>query len=89
MTETEIREMAEIVAESLRRNGSPYWVEPNTHKSHHDWVSGRLKAENELVELKKKIVYSACIWAVPIIIAWATSSMWASFVKAIFTSAAK
>lgn len=81
MTEEEATYIATKVADELVDRKRARWIEPEIHAQHHGHVSTWIQRESDLTELKKKIIYSACMWAVPLIIAFVLSSFWQSIVR--------
>jgi hypothetical protein len=82
----EIDTLAVRVADELSSRKRAQWVDPDTHSDHHRFVGRQMQREIDMTELKRKIAYSACIWAVPFILLWVASSFWQSIVRAIQVS---
>lgn len=81
MTHEEADLLASRIADELSTRKRAQWVDPETHMQHHQHVAVLIRREEELTELKKKILYSACMWAIPLIFAFVLSSFWQSIVK--------
>lgn len=58
-----------------------HWVEPEIHAHDHVWIGAQRKREQDFIALRQKIITSACIWAVPIILAFVLSSIWREFLR--------
>lgn len=76
LTDEQEDRIADKLADRLMSAKRAQWIDPETHSEHHEWVRGRINNEAELRELKKRIVLSACIWAVPLILAFIASALW-------------
>lgn len=50
------------------------------HTEDHRWTRGKREGEAELAKLKRKILASACIYAVPLILGFVLVSVWHEFV---------
>jgi len=50
------------------------------HTEDHRWTRSKREGELELARLKRKILASACIWAVPFIFGFVLISVWHEFV---------
>jgi hypothetical protein len=78
-----IDELANKVADRMMSAKRAQWVDPETHANHHEWIKGKQAFESDIKALKRRIIMSACIWAVPLILAFAASALWRSVVAAI------
>lgn len=76
MSAEQLDKIAARVADELTDRKRALWVEPETHHRHHAWVDSKIVDEEEIKALKKKIIESAVIWAVPIIIGFVVSIFW-------------
>lgn len=83
MTPADVERIADTLATKIMDSKRAQWVDPETHADHHDWVKGRMASEKDIRELKKRIVMSACIWAVPLILAFLASAVWRDIVRLI------
>lgn len=81
MDQEDVDRIAERVVDRLTIKSRAEWVDPETHARHHRHVATLIQREEDMSELKKKILYSTCMWAVPLLIAFALSSFWQSIVK--------
>jgi hypothetical protein len=86
LTADEIDLIAGKVADELASRKRAQWVDPETHSDHHRHVAGLIQREADMTELRKKITYSACIWAVPFILLWVASAFWQSIMRAVQVS---
>jgi len=78
-----IDDLADKVADRIMVAKRLQWVDPETHANHHEWIKGKQAFEEDIKNLKRRIILSACIWAVPIILAFLLSSVWRSVIAAI------
>lgn len=83
LTDEQEDRIADKLADRLMSAKRAQWIDPETHSEHHEWVRGRISSEAELRDLKKRIVMSACIWAVPLILAFIASALWREIVASI------
>jgi hypothetical protein len=83
LSDEQLDSIANRLADELIQRRRAQWVDPETHSQHHQWVEGRLQAESERKQLINKIILSACIWTIPLILLWVASSFWHSFLDAI------
>lgn len=83
MTENDAAILAKKVVDELTTRKRAQWVDPETHFEHHRHVATLMQREADMSELKKKIIYSACLWALPLLLMWVASSFWQSIVRAI------
>lgn len=83
LTQEDINSIAKALADDLVQKRRLQWVDPETHYQHHQWVLARMEREKERRELANKIIQSACIWAIPLILVWAASSFWDSILQAV------
>ena len=83
MEQQDIDRIAAKVADELSTRKRAQWVDPETHMQHHQHVAVLIRREADLAELRKKIIYSACMWAVPLICAFVLSSSWQAVLRAI------
>jgi hypothetical protein len=83
LTDKDAAKLARMIVDEMTERKRAHWIEPEIHSKHHNHVAVLIRREEDLAELKKKIIYSACMWAVPLIIAFMLSSFWGSLVKAI------
>lgn len=81
LTTQDIEAIASKTADELSTRKRAQWVDPETHQEHHTWVSRQLKRETEYSELRQKILTSACIWAIPIVLAFALSALGRELVR--------
>lgn len=66
----DIDAIADQTANKLAARNRADWVDPETHTRQHRWLAGQMKKEADFVELRQKIMTSACIWAIPIILSF-------------------
>jgi hypothetical protein len=83
MQSVNLDELADKVADKIMAAKRAYWVDPETHADHHDWVRAKKAGEEEFKQLRRRIILSACIWAVPIILAFIVSAIWRDVVARI------
>lgn len=83
LNDAEVEAVAEKLASNLMEKRRLQWVDPETHYQHHQFVGGQILRMKNLERLKTKIVMSACIWAIPLILVWVASSFWHSIISAI------
>lgn len=75
LSPVEIQAIAEQTADRLAARNRADWVDPETHTKHHRWLATQMKREADFVELRQKIMTSACIWAIPIILAFTLTAI--------------
>lgn len=68
--------VAAILAEKLFNEKRALWIEPEQHHAQHQWVHSKMLDEDEMRKLRRKIIESAVIWAVPIIIGFVCAVFW-------------
>lgn len=79
--EEEIDLLAQKVAEELDKKTRAFWVEPETHFTHHQYVTAQIDRQRDRNELRNQVIKSACIWALPIVIGWFVAASWSHFIK--------
>jgi len=85
MTEDHIERLAQRTADVLLSR-SP-WGSPEAHADDHRWIKERREAQQVWRRMRAKVLASAAIWAVPIILAFVAVASWEKIVRAL-TSAA-
>lgn len=70
-----IDEIASKVAEKLESKIASA-VDHDRHHDHHEWIESQLEKEKEYQALRKKLIVSACLWTIPIILAFTLSAFW-------------
>lgn len=68
--------LATVIREQLQELRLNHWIEPELHARHHAWVNAKVRREADLRKALKKIALSACIWAVPILLAFLGGAIW-------------
>lgn len=68
--------LADIIRDQLQELRLNHWIEPELHARHHAWVNSKVRREADLRKAVRKIALSACIWAVPILLAFLGSAIW-------------
>jgi len=58
--------IADMLADKLTSSKRAQWIDPETHSEHHSFVGKQIQRESDLMELRQRIVMSACIWAIPL-----------------------
>ena len=76
-------QLAEVVANRIMSAKRAQWVDPETHSEHHDWIKQKVAEEEDLRLLRRRIIASACIWAVPLIMAFLASAFWRELIRLI------
>jgi hypothetical protein len=77
----DIETIAERTVAMLAGAKRIHWVDPEVHADDHGWVAVQRKREQDFIELRQKILTSACIWAVPIILAFVLSAFWRELLR--------
>jgi len=81
---TEIDLIAERTATLLAEKKRAHWVDPEIHAEHHSWTSLQITAQDRRREfwegVRQKIVASAAIWALPILIGAIALVSWEWFI---------
>lgn len=83
LTAEQIDEVANKLAQKLFDEKRALWVDPETHHQDHEWVKSKRLYESELRDLRKKIIQSAVIWAVPIVCGFVIALFWDAFKEAV------
>lgn len=82
-SDDQLQSIAKRLADELVEKRRAQWVDPETHYRHHQWVKLRLENEKSRRDLVNKIILSACIWAIPLIIGWVAMNSWHAVIAAI------
>lgn len=85
LTEDQLDNIAERMTRKLLDEKRALWVDPETHSQHHEWIKDRLNDEAELKVMRKRVIESALIWAVILLLGFVGMSAW-FYVKAAMTA---
>lgn len=77
----QIDRVAELLAEKLFNEKRALWIEPEQHHAQHQWIQSKMLDEEEMRKLRRKIIESAVIWAVPLIVGFICMVFWDGFVQ--------
>lgn len=72
----DIDQLAAILMVKMFDEKRARWIEPEEHHEQHQWIRSKMLDENEMRKLRRKIIESAVIWAVPIIIGFVCAVFW-------------
>lgn len=76
MTDDDIRRLASAVAGKINTG-----VDPAQHARDHVWIQARRRAERDWQELRRKVITSAAIWALPLVIGFVAAALWGKIVQ--------
>lgn len=80
-TPEQLDRVASILAEKLFNEKRALWIEPEAHHSQHKWIESKMLSEEQMRQLRMKIIESAVIWAVPIIAGFVLMVFWDGFMQ--------
>jgi len=83
LSETELSSIARKLSEQLTANKRAFWVDPEIHAQHHEWVKQRKQDEDDLRSFRQKVIQSAILYAVPLALAFVALASWKAIVAAI------
>lgn len=78
LSEQQVELIAQKVAALVRTEDEAHTIQ---HAKHHEWVENRIRDERQLKEIRKRIVESTVIWALPIALFFLGKAIW-YYVKA-------
>lgn len=76
MTDDDIRRLASAVAGKINIG-----VDHAQHARDHAWIQARRRAERDWQELRRKVIASAAIWALPLVIGFVAAALWGKIVQ--------
>ena len=76
LTHQELDAIAEKIAIKLIDEKRAMWVDPEIHHEDHQWIKSKRFDEVELKKLRRKIIESAVIYAVPIVCGFVALVFW-------------
>lgn len=76
LSSEELDRVAEILAEKLFNEKRALWIDPEHHHAQHQWIHSKMLDEEEMRKLRRKIIESAVIWAVPLIVGFVCMIFW-------------
>lgn len=79
----DVEAIASAVESKLVQSSRIRWVDPESHYDHHKWITRQISRERDYAQLREKILTSACIWAIPLILGFVGVSVWREVVKQI------
>lgn len=72
----DVAQISKQVAEQMIAQKNAYWIDPETHARDHALIS-RIRGEREESrQFRTKIIQSAAIWALVIVIGWVAVTLW-------------
>lgn len=81
LKQDEIDLIASAVTEKLVNEKRAYWVDPETHAEHHEWVKKQIESEKDRRKFRQQVIRSSILWAVPIVIAFVVTSTWKELIR--------
>lgn len=78
LTPDDIESIAELTAKKLIDEKRAKWVDPDTHDNHHEWVRKKMQDENDRRAMRRRVIESALIWALPIFLTFFAGSIFHS-----------
>lgn len=79
----DVASISQQVAEQMVERKRAYWIDPETHARDHALIT-RIRAEREEGrQFRQKIIQSATIWAVILLIGWLGVVIWQAFGDAV------
>jgi hypothetical protein len=79
----EVEAIAEATAKAMMEQKRAKWLDPESHSKQHDWVAAKMKAEQKKEEFRAKVLQSATIWALILVMGFLASALWEKFVSSI------
>ena len=72
----DLDQLAALLMEKMFDEKRARWIEPEEHHAQHQWIKTKMLDEEEMRKLRRKIIESAVIWAVPLIIGFVCAVFW-------------
>lgn len=85
LTASQIESISESLARKLVDEKRALWVDPETHAAHHEWIKARLADEADIREMRKRVIESAIVWALPLFLSLIGLAVW-QYVKSAITN---
>lgn len=76
LEQDDIDRIAEKLSVCLIESRKARWVDPDTHAAHHEWAAVKMSSEAEWRAMRLRVIESAAIWAIPIIIGFVATAIW-------------
>ncbi len=83
LTTDEIDGIAEQMTQKLIDANRAAWVDPETHSKHHRWAARKMQDEEEVQQMRRKVLTSTLMWAAPLALIWLSGAVLKDFAKAI------
>jgi len=76
LSNNDVTAIAKELAEEMTSKKRSQWVDPSTHAEHHEWISERMQAEEEIKAFRRKIIQSSIVWVVPLSLGFVGVALW-------------
>lgn len=87
LTPEDVEALATRTADVLTERKRAHWVDPQLHAEHHSWTAVQIQAELDRTEfwrgVRQKILVSAAIWSLPILLGAVMLASWEWFIDRI------
>jgi len=85
LSDSATERIAQQLAVELTKHKQAHWVESELHYQDHQWIKDRREYEKEHKIVKSKIIQSAIVWALIIIMGFLVKTVWKAFITTVKT----